>query len=618
MDLINADIKEIAKKLVAASNKKITHSEALDIIARMNGFNRFDKNCRLTTNYPKEIEKLLNKDIEKLAPEWEKIKNIDLNLLIPYIDYNNEKTNDFRDYKFHLFWLIERYFLFNDGCEINLENGIEKKLLNLISDDLWDENSDDIFEELRKEGVIQNCSPNQNLIFYCIVKKNPKKFIQWLRDCFNLKFNINKAFENIDNFEKDFIESDFEIKKSDMVYIPSLLTENTSFIPELSIETNYYLAEYDVLVKSKNIKVRLSYSFCSENYNKFIESEKLALEKYCKETEEDFVFEDYFIGEILEPSENDELSNFLYDETFSENAFAKDLVGIQFCKADEEFKYSLLDYTKVENMDLSFFEFREDSGMIIDSDFFAFNPNYLFDFLTINPDIKDILKDDNLYRFEIIKSYMNNTDFQELEDFYRREDSNSLNHISDINLSLFRYVFETIKEGLTYVLNEKQKELFVEFFKRKFEKAERIIEEEHNITLYEAKVLVKDNKEVEENVEHLKVYLFAIDYLNVYMYITDKNKNIETIQKLELSKDYFEELEGYDETPIEYEDERLIATFVPIYAFGKDAKDISFINDGICIVGEEEIYLESFKTIIKTLESEEFNAIAKEDEENVE
>jgi hypothetical protein len=86
------------------------------------------------------------------------------------------------------------------------------------------------------------------------------------------------------------------------------------------------------------------------------------------------------------------------------------------------------------------------------------------------------------------------------------------------------------------------------------------------------------------------------------MYIIDKNKNIETIQKLDLDRASFDELEGFDETFIEYKDEKLIATFVPKYVLGENAKDVAFINNSICIIDEKEILIESFKSIIETLE----------------
>lgn len=121
--IFNKGLKEIAKGLVASSGKHYSHTEALNIVAKMDGYDSYNKTCRISENTPRELEKLLNEKLEKIAPTWLMVKDLrEFNFtngnINSSLEFNEDNSKKIEDYINSVFTLVNDFFLFDDSSNI--------------------------------------------------------------------------------------------------------------------------------------------------------------------------------------------------------------------------------------------------------------------------------------------------------------------------------------------------------------------------------------------------------------------------------------------------------------------------------------------------------------------
>lgn len=112
--IFNKSIKDIAKLLVKATDGNIKQTEALNILAKMDGFSSYNKECREFANYEQNIKESLQESILALEVEWRALGK----------DSSIGKTEG---YIKHLFDVIESYFVFNDNSKISIVEQLDSE-----------------------------------------------------------------------------------------------------------------------------------------------------------------------------------------------------------------------------------------------------------------------------------------------------------------------------------------------------------------------------------------------------------------------------------------------------------------------------------------------------------
>lgn len=102
--IFNKPFKDIAKALVKASDGNIKQTEALNLLAKMDGFPSYNKECRKFANYEQNIKAALQLKIEELQKEWELLGKNPLGNVEQYI--------------MNLFNVISSFFVFKDNSKI--------------------------------------------------------------------------------------------------------------------------------------------------------------------------------------------------------------------------------------------------------------------------------------------------------------------------------------------------------------------------------------------------------------------------------------------------------------------------------------------------------------------
>lgn len=106
--IFNKSIKDIAKALVKATDGNIKQTEALNILAKMDGFPSYNKECRGFANYEQNIKAVLQTKIDELQIDWEKLGR-------------NKTVDNQNEYILKLFKVIESFFVFKDNSKIEIE-----------------------------------------------------------------------------------------------------------------------------------------------------------------------------------------------------------------------------------------------------------------------------------------------------------------------------------------------------------------------------------------------------------------------------------------------------------------------------------------------------------------
>lgn len=321
-----------------------------------------------------------------------------------------------------------------------------------------DDDSEEIIENFIEKNLIQNIPFDGNLLKNKAIQMNPKKFINWFKKCFKLRYMFFSESYYLDKIEKP-INTNIKIEKSDIIYLSyeSSLDKREKGSWNLFIECNFFLVEIDYLIPHQNLKVRLSYSFCIEDLKQVLE--KIVPNDIGREiTPLDFF--DYIKQELISPDENDDTIYILFEGTLSDNAFAHSLVGMQFSAIDENFKYSLFDYFKEENFEDSYYDYCVEIDMMDTTNF----PEAIIADLNSNPFISEFLKGKDLKKYETIKSAILDLDID--DESYGSPDGTIFNHHKDLVYSLYKYIFTSIDESLPFIMNTNAKNILIDVFKK--------------------------------------------------------------------------------------------------------------------------------------------------------
>lgn len=609
--IFSTELKEAAKKLVAASDKHYKQTQALNIIAKMDGFESYDE-CLHIANTPREFEKLINTRIESIAKEWAKLKGLEehyFDTATHELTENHDNVELVFSYLYNLVRLLEGIFIFNDGSKLILEVGhyeleVFKGLLNatFYNDD---EEEEEALNILKEKFLVQGINFNMGLIREKAISMNPKKFIAWFKKCFDLKYNFFTDFFDAKEYPNRPVNKKIKVSKTNVLYLPGKLSMGEK-VWELmeGLETDNYLAEIDFEIPHHKIKFRLSYSFCIDEIEKPLFNEKALHDNYEVEDggedySEDKNFLEYASEELITPhlKEGDDFVYNMFNSTNYENAFAHSLVGIQFCKSNEEFKCSIGDYFKDNNYKESFYEYLGQIGMIGTT----ISPDAIFK--TWGQDDKEhfmlqLLKESNLNRYECIRSCFDSIDINDNEDIFGGYEEIGFNYHKDLTYSVFKYVFSSLDESLPYVVDREFKYLFNEVTEKILTRSDYIKENDNILTIYKTKFIheLDENDKLGKKRDDLEMYLFELNPCDIWVLYKDKEKNTSLFEKYNIPQWEFGDI-PYDESRIHYDNKKFLVYF-------EKEGDIERSEDNDCTIAFGNIFIIDNESIaIGTLES---------------
>lgn len=464
-------------------------------------------------------------------------------------------------------------------------------------DDTTNVHNQNVNDLLIENNIIQDVPFNSNLIKSKILELNPKKFIIWFKKYFSLKYNINELLKKDDNFMKDYLSNVVNITKSDILYVPFYFTNKYDFGP--MFHADYYLVEVDYELPEEQIKIRLSYSYCVQDIENLFKDTKKWFYENCDDEGSVFDknFDDFIKDEIIQPSVEDDTDLYLYNIVTKKHSYAMNLIGIQYTKTDEVFEHSLLDYIKQENIDLPFYDYLESIDMNEDN----YYGSFLFD-VTSDSFLIPLLKDSNLFKFECISSFLIDMYTFDTPSF----DVNEFTDYPDVLCSTQEYVFETICSGLSTVMNKTSKEILCDVYDNIFEKERNIENNDEVFLVHYSSDCAKCNDLGDwDEQEGIKFYLFSTNYLNAHLYIIDENDNTKSFFKFDIPMDYYEELKGFDETPVFYKGIEYSVIFKTISSVTRDSGfDCTIFGNSVFLTSENNVEIISFEDIVNSLEKD--------------
>lgn len=288
--IFNGPIKDIAKALVKASDGNIKQTEALNLLAKMDGFPSYNKECREFANYEQNIKAALQLKVEELEKQRESL--------------GKNPLGDGEQYIINLFKVISSFFVFKDNSKILIvaqedsafeffEDGFKYCVYkNLLDIDITRFNTLDYrmaytneeAEELKiynslKDTVYQEVpylNKDNQLFRFRLINKHPSKIIDWFRKYFDLKYS---GYSNKYNQDNSLINN----------YLSNIPVEIKSSYKEQLLEAKEieeYFVDIDYVLSEHNIKIRLSYRFsldymiASFNDYLFIGDSKLNITEY--------------------------------------------------------------------------------------------------------------------------------------------------------------------------------------------------------------------------------------------------------------------------------------------------------------------------------------------------
>lgn len=429
--IFNKSIKDIAKALVKATDGNIKQTEALNILAKMDGFPSYNKECRGFANYEQNIKAVLQTKIDELQIDWEKLGR-------------NKTVGNQNEYILKVFKVIESFFVFKDNSKIEIERLedvflpwesstlrfrvikciIDSDLFRHINLSLSTASKSyfttlllDVYSSLN-ESVFQEIPNFSNVHNIDLFNKHPSKVIDWFTNFFDLKYS---GYSNIDKQESTFINN----------YINNIDIEINSTCLKQPIEAKEvsYDINIDYILKEHNIKIRLSYELNMEQSIINDIYSMLFFENPFFEGKDDISFlKDYIFKEFSEGRLN--LSNEIAGEN---NFFGLCLVHVEIEKIEEEFS-----------------TYREKNLFL--------NPIVTYN-ACINEITRPILKKESFYKYSNIKEgILNNTDLERLYVEGTEEGENII--FKDISFSILKYLFETLNYELVHVMNNTIKKVF--------------------------------------------------------------------------------------------------------------------------------------------------------------
>ncbi len=461
--IFNKSIKDIAKALVKATDGNIKQTEALNILAKMDGFPSYNKECREFANYEQNIKSALQLKIEELQKEWESLAQFELGKDERYIK--------------HLFDVIESFFVFRDNSRIAIvrqndtafdffEDGYKYCVYkNLLDIDYKRFSTLDYrmanFDEVRElkiynslEGIIYQEVPyiitDKQSFRDNLLKKHPSKLIDWFRKYFDLKYS---GYSNKYNQDNSLINN----------YLSNIPVDIKTSYKELLLEAKEieeYFVDIDYVLSEHNIKIRLSYRFvpdymvASFNDYLFIEDSKLNIREH-------------ILNKI------NDLKSDVYRQVYLDfgynNHFGMCLYGVQFAKIKDEFDFQISTYDK--NTDGSFSNYYQQSSVIAS----MINPAWAFN-TSDNELTKDLLKRQSYSRYIGINKGIRKTDYiPEFGDFRCIEDL-YFNVNKDITFATYKYVFETLNNELVHTMNKTSKEVLADIIEDIHKRRELVVE----------------------------------------------------------------------------------------------------------------------------------------------
>lgn len=460
--IFNKSIKDIAKALVKASDGNIKQTEALNLLAKMDGFPSYNKECREFANYEQNIKAALQLKIEELQKEWESLSQFELGKDEKYIK--------------HLFDVIESFFVFRDNSRIVIvrqndtafdffEDGYKYCVYkNLLDIDIlrfstldyrtahiheveelkvYNSLQDDIYQEIPYLN-----KDNQSFRFR-LLNKHPSKIIDWFKKYFDLKYS---GYSNKYDHEQSIINN----------YLSNIPVDiKTSYKEQLlePKELEEYFVDIDYVLSEHNIKIRLSYQFHTQYMIDSLHNE-LFLENNQSNVKE-------YIAKELKDSKSS-LFRQLGMEFGYNNHFGICLVGVQFAAIDEEFSFQISTYDK--NIDGDFSKYYQLSGVSAS----LVNPACAFD-ISVNELTKNLLKKQSYSKYSCIKEGIKNNEVMyEMHDFRCIEDQ-EFNVNKDLTFSTYKYVFETLNNELVHLMNKTSKEVLTDILVDIYERKQLIV-----------------------------------------------------------------------------------------------------------------------------------------------
>lgn len=449
--IFNEDIKIIAKKLVVVSNKNIKQTEALDLLAKMDGYNSYNEDYRVFANANKNIEKELNKHIVKLRKKWEQIKNI---------NFKEYPGGEVYNYCFYLCNILENFFMFKDDTYLEVLSSyrnmeVLKRLLDIDIKETDTEYSEEVIQNLEEQNLIQKVDYTNALgnVLYHVNTMHPKKFIIWFKNYFNLKYRFFNEHYYFENFMQP-INSNIEIKNSKLIFIPFENTNmlNKGFIEDLLVKTGFYLIDIDYIIPNINIQIRLSYSFCEKD---LIEQ----LYHFNLEEAENFSnMNKYIIHKLNEKSDYVDTAIDIFDSCLEKNAFTLYLEGIQVKDINKTFDYSIIDFMNEKEND--FYSYLDNVNMR-ENFISPISPFILF---SENENLLNILKANDFKKYSTINTNILNYDYENDIEKIGNYYDHDFNHSKDITYGVYKYFFNTLDESLIYIMNKNLKEVLAEVF----------------------------------------------------------------------------------------------------------------------------------------------------------
>lgn len=497
--IFNSSIKDIAKKLVQITNKDIKQSEALSLLAKLDGFSSYEK-YKDSLNYEKNITDSLDLEIKKLSMLWEELR------------INRAIGNEYA-YIEKLIHIIESFFMFKDHSKILIKNitvdgfpddieiyCIYKKLLDINTTYLKNSNyiidsldftptqieEDKIYETL-EDGIIQEQSfilPNNMSFNDFIFNKHPSKVINWFKEYFDLKYSGYIDSKNALNTLINDFSSNIKVNIK------------TSFKEQLSTlkEIEKYLIDIDYEIPEHKLKIRLSYNLSKDKmidilYNSLFLNSESDIKKYIEDEFKD-----------VDSSLNKKIWT-IYDYN---NYFAIGLKGIQVIKIDEEFETCISDFNNMNEKDFEMFMGLSNITQTLTNPVYAYHN-------CINELTKHILKKQSLSKFMHIENcIINNPKLDKLEYKFDSLNEDEFNVNKDLVFSTYKYVFETLNNELVHLMNRTIKDLYIDILVNFEEQIQNI-----NTIIRTAVKKVNDMKidEVNNAVAELKKQLK--DYENI-------------------------------------------------------------------------------------------------------
>ena len=520
--IFNKPIKDIAKLLVQVTNKDIKQIEALNLLAKLDGFSSYE-NYKDSLNYEKNITDSLDLEIKKLSLLWEELR------------INRAIGNEYA-YIEKLIHTIESFFIFKDNSKILIKNitidgfpddieiyCIYKKLLDINTTYLRNRNriidsldfipkqieEDKVYETL-EDGIIQEQSfilPNNMSFNDFIFNKHPSKAINWFKEYFDLKYSGYIDSKNALNTLINDFSSNIKVNIK------------TSFKEQLSTleEIEKYLIDIDYEILEHKLKIRLSYNLSKDEmievlYSPLFLNSESDIKKYI---EEEF--------KNIDSNVNNTISR-IYDYN---NYFAIGLKGVQVIKIDEEFETSISDFDNMKEKDFEMFMGLSNITQTLTNPVYAHHN-------CVNELTKHILKKHSLSKFMHIENcIINNPQLDKLEYKFDCFDEDEFNVNKDLVFSTYKYVFETLNNELVYLMNKTIKDLYINILVNFEEQIQNI-----NTIIRTAVQKVNDMKidEVNNAVAELKKQLK--DYENIVEVEPDSIKDLSgTVHPILITKD---------------------------------------------------------------------------------